>query len=198
MPERTNRRKDRIREVLEQRQPDLAVVIENVHDIHNVMAISRSCDATGVLDLFMLYNIETPPNLNKHGKRSSAGVKKWIRWNEYESPDECFTAIKAKGMKIYASRLDENAASIYDLDLTQPVALIFGNETRGVSDEAVEAADATFQIPMIGMVQSLNVSVAAAVTLYEAFRQRVKAGLYDETRLDTTEIEQIAKEWLEK
>ncbi len=191
----TLEREERIRSVLEKRQPTLRVVLENIHDPHNLNAILRSCDATGVLNVDLLYTYEDFPDLIKHGKQSSSGARKWIRRAEYSSEKECLSSLKKKGFKVYASALNEKAIPLHDINLTEKVALVFSNEHKGASEELLELADAPFYIPMVGMTQSLNVSVAAAVSLYEAFRQRKEAGFYENTQLSEDEFESIVHEW---
>ncbi|GAB4326069.1 MAG: tRNA (guanosine(18)-2'-O)-methyltransferase TrmH [Candidatus Sumerlaeia bacterium] len=198
MFERTPHRLDRIRQVLARRQPDLAVAVENVHDPHNVFAILRTCDAAGVLEVHGIYTIETPPDLRRQGKRSSQGARKWVNWRLHRSLQDGVAAMRARGLRLWASRLDESATCLYDLDLTGPVALIFGNEHRGVSDEAAALADGLFHIPMMGMAQSLNVSAAAAVALYEALRQRLRAGCYSSPRLGPEDSARLLDEWSKK
>lgn len=195
---RTERREERLREVLSHRQPGLTVVLENIHDPHNVSAILRSADAVGVHEVSLLYNIEAFPNLSRWGKRSSAGTRKWIERNKYSTVEECYGALRSRGFTIYASSFSEESKSILDLDLTGNVAFVLGNESRGISDEAAELADARYIVPMVGMTQSLNVSVAAAATLYEAFRQRLTAGLYAKPQLPPEEIERLLDLWLKK
>lgn len=188
----SDRRLRRIREVLERRQHDLAVVVENVHDPHNVSAVLRSCDAAGVLQVELLYTVERFPRI---GRKSSSSAGKWVDRVKHRSVDECYASLRSRGMKIYATHLAADAVPLYDLDLTLPCALVFGNEHRGVSDAAASAADRNFQIPMMGMIQSLNISVACAVSLYEALRQRLLAGRYARPALPPEELERLFQEW---
>jgi tRNA (guanosine-2'-O-)-methyltransferase len=123
---------------------------------------------------------------------------KWVYRRNFKSIDDCYNTLRAEGFKIYATKLVEGSKSLYELDLTQKVAFVFGNEHRGVSDEASEKADGIFMIPMFGMVQSLNVSVACAVTLYEALRQRLISGHYDRVKLSPELFDKVFLEWLEK
>lgn len=193
---RTEERKEKLRAVLEKRQPDITLVLENVHDRHNVSAVLRTCDATGLLEVnFVYYGGQEFPKL---GEKSSASARKWIKQNKFESVDECFSKLRKENKKIYTTNMSTDAVSLYNLDLTQPVALVFGNEHKGVSDEASKLADGNFLIPQVGVIQSLNISVAAAVTLYEAFRQRHEAGLYKNKRLNDEDFERILYEWLSK
>lgn len=189
----TQRRMEKFRRVLALRQPDLTVVMENIHDPHNVSAVLRSCDAVGVLGVNLLYTVESFPRI---GRKSSSSASKWIERRKFMSVDECYGTLRAEGYRIHATRLTNHASSLYDLDLTRPVALVFGNEHRGVSEEAGEKADGNFHVPMMGMIQSLNVSVAAAVSLYEALRQRVALGRYGTASLSAEVLERTFDEWI--
>lgn len=174
------------------RQFSLRVVIENIHDAHNVSAIFRTCDAVGVPKVTLLYTKETFPKINKV---TSASANKWIDIEKYDDALKCVDALKKEGFKIFASYLDRNARNLYDIDLTEKVALIFGNEHRGISDEVKKYADVLFYIPMRGMVQSLNVSVAAAVTLYESLRQRSLKGMYEKSELSNKQLNELIDKW---
>jgi tRNA (guanosine-2'-O-)-methyltransferase len=194
---RTERRQARIRSVLEQRQPDLTVVLENVHDPHNISAILRSCDAVGVSRAHLLYTIEEPP-AGAFSRETSAGAAKWIDVERHVSVSACYERLRRDRFTILTTAIAPESRSLYAWDLTQPVALVFGNEMRGISDEARERADGALEIPMSGMVQSLNVSVACAVCLYEAYRQRLAAGAYDLPKLRGEALERLEREWLER
>jgi tRNA (guanosine-2'-O-)-methyltransferase len=191
----TEAREQKLKSVLAKRQPDLTVVIENVHDPHNVSAILRSADAVGVKEIQLIYTVEKFPRL---GKKSSASATKWVERRKFTSVKECYDQLHKEGFKIYATHLGKNSKSLYDLKLTKKVALVFGNEHHGVSDEASELADGNLQIPMVGMIQSLNVSVACAVTLYEAMRQRLEKGLYNKPKYKKQELEKLFGEWSRK
>lgn len=189
------RRAEKLRRAISLRQPDLTVVLENIHDPHNVSAILRSCDAVGVLRVELLYNIEKFPRI---GKKSSSSANKWLDCRRHTSVADCYATLREEGFRVYATRLGGSTASVYDLDLSRPSALVFGNEHRGVSGEAAEMADGNFHIPMVGMIQSLNVSVAAAVCLYEAHRQRISAGTYRKTTLGTEELARLYDDWISR
>ncbi len=191
---RTEKRTAKISRVLIARQDTLRVVIENIHDPHNVSAIFRTCDAVGVPKVSLVYNVEKFPKI---GKKSSASAFKWVEKEKYKTVDECYSGLRSDGFKIYASALNADSLSLFDLDLTEKSAVVLGNEHRGVSEEAAEAADETFMIPMFGMVQSLNVSVASAVILYEALRQRMAKGMYNSGELNDELLEK-AEDWLKK
>jgi tRNA (guanosine-2'-O-)-methyltransferase len=191
----SDRRIEKLKTVLRHRQPDLTVVIENVHDPHNVSAMLRSCDAVGVMTVHLVYTDEEFPDI---GKKSSASAKKWVERRTFTSVQDCYATLRKEGFTMYATKLGKGSLSLYDLDLTKPVAFVFGNEHRGVSDDASALADANVQIPMMGMIQSLNVSVACAVCLFEALRQRVAAGMYDVPRLSSRELSRYLKTWMVK
>jgi tRNA (guanosine-2'-O-)-methyltransferase len=178
--------------VLARRQPGLKVVMENIHDPHNVSAILRSCDAVGVMGVELLYTVEKFPRI---GRKSSSSANKWIDRRRHTSVTGCFDLLRSEGTTILATRLGDMARSLYDVDLTGNVALVFGNEHRGVSDEAASLADGLIRIPMMGMIGSLNVSVAAAVCLYESLRQRLRAGLYDGSALSPERLEELFVDW---
>jgi len=186
----TERRRGKILSVLRHRKPDLTVVMEDIHDPHNVSAMLRSADAVGILEVQLVYVTELFPKL---GKKSSASATKWVRRRKFTSIRECYDTLHAEGFTICATHLGTRSASLYELDLTGKIALVFGNEHRGVSDDAAGAADKNFQIPMVGMIQSLNVSVACAVTLYEAFRQREARGLSGS--MASEELQRMLEEW---
>ncbi|MCX2727147.1 RNA methyltransferase [Thermomicrobium sp. 4228-Ro] len=193
----TERRLQRMREVLARRQPDLTVVLENVHDPHNVSAVLRSCDAVGLLAVHLVYTVEAFPELSEN---VSGSALKWLDLVFHPTIAACCETLRSQGFTIYATYLGdlEHSFDLYELDLTRPVALVFGNEQRGVSDEAVRLADGNFVIPMMGMVRSLNISVACAVSLYEALRQRRLAGQYDRPKLSEAERLGRLRRWLER
>ncbi len=190
---RSSRRSEKIRQVLARRQPGLTVVVENIHDPHNVSAVFRTCDAVGVMRVELLYTQEKFPRI---GKKSSSSANKWLERRRHTSVDHCYRLLRDEGFRIYATHLGPGSVSLYDLDLTQKVAIVFGNEHRGVSDEAAMKADGNFQIPMMGMIQSLNVSVAAAVSLYEALRQRLAGGTIDRCLYSQEELQAFFEEWI--
>lgn len=192
---KTPERLDKISRVVKDRQHSLTVVMENIHDPHNVSAIFRSCDAVGVNDVSLIYTSEKFPKI---GKASSASAYKWVGKKRFTSVEECYSDLRSKGFKIYASILDKEAVDLYDLDLTEKCAIVIGNEHSGISKEAAELADKTFYIPMHGMIQSLNVSVATAVSIYEALRQRKLKDMYPCKDLPEEEIEKRIDEWCNK
>jgi len=157
----------------------MTIIIENVHDPHNIGAVMRTCDSVGIQEMYVLYTESrlTEERLEEV-QGSSTGVRKWLDVHFYTDTKRCFDDIRKKYEKIYATHLDAEQVSLYDLDLTQNVALLFGNEHEGISEEALSYADGNFIIPQYGMVNSLNISVACAVSLYEAARQRTAEEMY--------------------
>ena len=182
----------RIREVLERRQPDLTVLMDRVHKTHNFAAILRSCDAVGVLDAHVVLEPEKPMELHR---AVSAGTRKWIRLHRHDDVSSAVAHLHGAGYRIVAAHPTPDALDYRDVDYTEPTALLMGSELRGVSEEALELADAHVTIPMDGMVRSLNVSVAAAILLFEARRQRAAAGMYDQSRLDGRAFADRLFEW---
>jgi tRNA (guanosine-2'-O-)-methyltransferase len=168
--------------------------MENVHDPHNISAVFRTCDAIGVQDVFVLTTVI--PRHKKYGHNSSASAIGWLTIHEYDDTKSCMDAVRMHCDKIYSTHLGVQSKSLYELNLTERVALVFGNEHAGVTDECRAYCDGNFIIPQVGMVQSLNVSVACAISLYEAFRQRSLSGLYDgEPKLPESEWNALAKKW---
>jgi tRNA (guanosine-2'-O-)-methyltransferase len=189
----TAKRLNTIKEVVSNRQFDLTVILENIHDPHNVAAIFRSVDAVGIDEVQLLYTKESFPAL--HPKVTTGGGK-WVKQNKYRDPEKLAADLKQRGFKIYTTHLAADAVSIHDIDWTQPSAVILGNENRGVSSEMTQLADANIAIPMFGMVKSLNVSVATAVVLFEACRQRIESGKYPNPESSPEFLEQMTDDWV--
>jgi tRNA (guanosine-2'-O-)-methyltransferase len=191
---RTDRRLERIQAVLARRQPDLTVVLENVHDPHNIAAVLRSCDAVGVMTVHATRDPSTKPH-KKFSRRASGSAAKWIDVREYDTIDECYAAVRLDGFRIVATGGGPASVAMSEVPLTGPVAIALGNEMSGLTDDAVAGADMIVTIPMVGMIRSLNISVACAVLLYEAYRQRTEAGFYDRPQLSVEEIERLSELW---
>ena len=189
----TPQRKERLQTVLNKRQIDLTVVLENVFDPHNISAVMRTCDAIGVQDLYVL-NTKISPH-RKWGSKSSSSADKWLTIHQFTDAAACFAELRRKYSRILTTHLGDDSECLYELDFTFPVALVFGNEHDGVSEEIRSLADGNFVIPQVGMIKSLNISVACAVTLYEAFRQKKKAGQYDLRKLPDDVFGNLLEEW---
>lgn len=189
----TEERRQKFERVLAHRQNDLTVVLENVFDPHNISAVMRSCDAVGIQEIYVL-NTKIPRH-KKWGFRSSSSAAKWLTVHQFENTDECFAAIRKNYSSIFTTSLTNNSISLYSMDLTQSIALVFGNEHSGVSDEINALADGNFLVPQVGMIQSLNISVACAVTLYEAYRQKQAAGHYEHQKLSSELSHNLFNQW---
>ncbi|HXB34214.1 MAG TPA: RNA methyltransferase [Puia sp.] len=189
----TPERESRIRTVLDKRQENLVVVLENVADPHNISAVLRTCDAVGVQDVYVL-NTRIPRH-KKWGAKSSSSAAGWLTVRQYVDAKECLDAVRRQVDRIYTTHLLGDAVSLYDMKLTGRIALVFGNEHSGVSDEIRALADGNFLIPQVGIIQSLNISVACAVTLYEAFRQKNAAGQYDLRGLSSDRYQELLSAW---
>lgn len=183
----------RLTSVLNKRQPDITVVLENVFDPHNISAVMRTCDAVGIQDIYILNN-RIPPH-KKWGYRSSSTAAEWLTLHQFSDIESCFTELRTRYKRIYASFLGDASSTIHELDFTGPIALVFGNERDGVNEEIRKLVDGTFIIPQVGIIKSLNISVACAVTLYEAYRQKEIAGHYDQARLSGDELSGLKVEW---
>jgi len=175
----TPERLERINTMLDKRQPDLTVCMEGVHKTHNLAAVVRSCDAIGVSDVHVVWKSD---EMEVRGG-SAAGSQNWIDVHNHHKTTDAIAAMKAQGMQILVTNLSDTAIDFREVDYTKPTAIILGQEKFGASATALALADQDIIIPMVGMVQSLNVSVACSVVLYEAQRQRQLAGMYNKPRL---------------
>ncbi|HVI45982.1 MAG TPA: RNA methyltransferase [Chitinophaga sp.] len=188
-PERT----DRLMSALNKRQSNLTVVLEDVQDPHNVSAVLRTCDAVGIQDVYVITT--KAPRRKKWGHRSSSSADKWITTHQFEDAAACMKVVREKYDKIYTTHLAADSISLYNIDFSCSVALVFGNEQNGVSDAVRAMADGNFIIPQLGIIRSLNISVACAVSIYEAMRQKTIAGHYDKPGLQEAQYNALAVEW---
>ena len=163
----------RIKNVLKGRMQNLTVLVEAVNKPHNLSAILRTCDAAGVLEA----NFISKENETKVFNSTAQGSQKWVRLNNYLSCNSAISTLKEKGFKLYGTTLNKKSIDYREIDLTQNTCFVLGAEKWGLSDELISQVDECIFIPMSGMVQSLNVSVAAAILLFEAIRQRDRIGL---------------------
>lgn len=189
----TPERREKLWSVLEKRQNNLTVVLENVFDPHNEAAVMRTCDSVGIQDLYIINN-RIPPR-KKWGFRSGSSAKKWLTIHQFTNVAECFKELRNKYNKIFTTYLAADSVSLYDIDFTESIALVFGNERFGVSEETKALADANFVIPQCGIIQSLNISVACAVTIYEAYRQKNQAGHYKKPSLTVEQRNELFSKW---
>lgn len=164
----------RICEMLARRQPDLTVCMEQVHKPHNVSAIVRTADAVGVHEVHAVW----PGARMRTMVSAAAGSNSWVSVKSHQTIGDAVSHLKGRGMQVLATNLSDKAVDFREIDYTRPTCILMGQEKTGISQEALDLADRDIIIPMIGMVQSLNVSVASALILYEAQRQRQNAGMY--------------------
>ncbi len=189
----TPERKNKLLTVLSKRQGNLTVVLENVFDPHNISAVMRTCDSVGIQDIYIL-NTRIPPH-KEWGFKSSSSARKWVTGHQFTNVEECFVELRKKYTTILTTHLADNSIGLFDIDFTGSIALVFGNETYGVSEEIRALADGNFVIPQVGIIRSLNISVACAVSIYEAYRQKKQAGQYDLMSLPIQQQNQLMREW---
>lgn len=189
----TPERREKLISVLKQRQSDLTVVLENVQDPHNISAVMRTCDAVGVQEIYVL-NTKIPRH-KKFGPRSSSSAAKWLTIHQFENVGECFAELRKSYSTILTTHLDNKTRDLYEIDFTKSTALVFGNEHGGLSEEVLQYSDGNFIIPQAGIIRSLNISVACAVTLYEAFRQKRAVGHYQRGGLPEEMKNSLLEKW---
>ncbi|MGM0563340.1 MAG: tRNA (guanosine(18)-2'-O)-methyltransferase TrmH [Pseudomonadota bacterium] len=184
-------RHQRFVDTLNRRQTDLTVVMENVHKPHNFSAIVRSCEAVGVHRAHAVY----PEGGIGRNAGTTVGAHKWVEVATHQNIDEPCRDLKKQGFQLLTAHLDDSAVDFRQVDYTRPTAIIMGSELHGISERAAELADHSIVIPMLGLTESLNVSVATALILFEAQRQRQLAGLYDTPQLDGETRRRLLFEW---
>ncbi len=169
------------------------IVMEDVHDPHNVQAVVRTAEGLGFGKIGLIFEKEKPFNPKSVGKTSSSSANKWVEYEIFKSSKKAFEELKSRGYEIVVSVLDKGAENIYKSNLgARKIALVMGNEHSGVSKTAIKMADRKIYIPMEGMVQSFNISVAAGIMMYEVKRQREEAGI-KKYKLDNEEKEKLVK-----
>jgi tRNA (guanosine-2'-O-)-methyltransferase len=189
----TSERKERLISVLKKRQDDITVILENVSDPHNISAVMRTCDAVGIQEIYVL-NTRIPKH-NRWGTKSSSSAARWLTVHQFCDAAACFNHLRNRYDLILATHLGPGSRELHQLDLTGKIGLVFGNEHDGVSGEIRSLTDGNFIIPQVGIIKSLNISVACAVTLYEAFRQKTIAGHYDDCKLSEGDYNRLWNEW---
>jgi tRNA (guanosine-2'-O-)-methyltransferase len=187
----TPERFHKLREALRRRQPDLTVLADGVNKSHNVSAILRSADAVGI---HRIHGISSTGAMRRH-HMISGGAKNWVELTLHPTTEAALAALRAEGWQLVAAHASAQARDFRELDYTAKVAIIVGAELVGPSPAALEQADVHVAIPMQGLGESVNVSVAGAVILFEAQRQRLAAGFYDAPRLAPAEFERTLFEW---
>ncbi len=181
----------KIKAVLDKRQPDLTVLMENVNKTHNLAAIVRSCDAVGVLNAHAVSRYESI----RIRQKAASGSSKWVGLKLHSTVDSAIRELKSAGHQIIALHVDPKATDYRYINYCKPTVLLIGEELEGLTEQAIRRSDACIKIPMLGMVQSLNVSVATALALYQAMAQRQSAGLYDRCRIEEQAYQRLFFEW---
>ncbi len=187
----TPERYRRLRDTLDRRQPDLTLITEQIHKPRNIAALVRTADAVGIHQVHMVW----PWDKHRHYSGTAMGSDRWVNVNRHESMPSAVSQLKAQGYKVYAAHFSAQAVDYRDVDYVTPCALVLGNEKQGITEETAAIVDEHVVIPMMGMVESFNVSVAAAIILAEAQRQRAAEGLYDYVRLEQEEYWQTFFRW---
>lgn len=181
----------RLRATLDQRQPDLTVITDYVHKGRNLSAIVRTADAVGIGEIHCVIG-----DADYRSFRGTAlGSQRWVDVHRYRQLQQPCQRLKAEGFQIVAAHLSPQAVNFRTIDFCKPTALLMGSEREGISEHGEQWADHHITIPMVGMAESFNVSVAAGIILNEALDQRQRAGLYDQQRLDQTSYERLFFEW---
>lgn len=193
----TPQRREKLTQVLSKRQFDITVIFENVQDPHNISAVMRTCESAGIQQIHVLnHGIPPHPKFGKDlGFRSSSSAWKWLSINYHDNPKDCIHSLKQQGFKIMATALSEQAKDLYEINFTGKTALVFGNERTGVTPELLALCDGNFLVPQVGIIQSLNISVACAICLYEAFRQKREAGHYAPKPPTNERLQPLAEKW---
>jgi tRNA (guanosine-2'-O-)-methyltransferase len=182
----------KIKNVLKQRQPDLTVITEDVHKAHNLSAIIRTCESVGIMNIHLVNTIKDDVYFDP---RITAGADKWVQQQAHPDIKTGINYLREQGFNIYAAHLSDRTIDYRTIDYCQPTAFLLGAEKFGVSEEAEDLVDEHITIPMMGMTQSLNVSVASAIILFEARRQRENKGLYNQLRISQETYEKMLFEW---
>lgn len=189
----TAARYQKIQAILAKRQADLTVLAEHIYKPHNLSAMLRSCDAVGIGTVHAVDPTGGVPTYNE----TSASAHKWVNLHVHDSSQAALEHVRNQNMQVLAAHLSDEAVSYLDIDYTRPTCIVMGNERDGISEAVARYADAHIIVPMVGMVQSLNVSVATAVIVFEAQRQRRAKGMYDQPQLPAEVRQAQAFRWLQ-
>ena len=187
----TPERYTKIKQVLNTRQTDLTVIMDNVHKPHNFNAIIRTCDAVGIADVQYVPVKKGYRLLNYYAK----GSQKWVQAHKHNDFPTVAHEFQTKGYQLLAAHFSDTAIDYREVDYTKPTAIVLGTELDGISEQTASIVDKHIVVPMQGMVASLNVSVASAVILFEAQKQRLAAGMYDQRFLDDDRYNKLLFEW---
>ncbi len=189
----TKERIAKVERVLSNRLPDLHIVLEEVTNTHNASAVVRTCDAAGVLNVDLIYTADDAFPVNE---AISTRAEKWLNLTHHLSTEACLLHLKQEGFTIASTHLGPESIPYTEVDYSRPMAIVFGNESNGISRAAIGAADHIIRIPMSGMAQSLNLSVSVGIILYEVLRQRRQTGY--SSNLSPEEFEAYKIKWLKR
>ena len=187
----TPERKRKLQAVLSRRQADLGIITDSVMKLRNMAAILRSCDAVGVAELDCCID----PQTFRHYRGTSGTASKWVDIRFRESLEVAIRARQAEGRQVIATALTHRSVDYRAIDYTRATSIVMGTELHGMDARGIELCDACVTIPMLGMVESLNVSVACAVILFEAQRQRQNAGMYAQRSLSNGHYRRLFFKW---
>ncbi|HSG02431.1 MAG TPA: tRNA (guanosine(18)-2'-O)-methyltransferase TrmH [Marinobacterium sp.] len=176
----TPEREARLLAVLGRRQMDLTLITDQVHKARNISALVRNCDAVGISDMHFV----EPKEGYRTFRGTTMGSDRWVELHRHATTQAAIRQVKRQGMQVFAAHLSADAVDFHDVDYTQPCAILMGAEKAGVSAEAAKMVDQHIVVPMLGMVDSLNVATASGIILVEAQRQRLQAGMYQRSGLD--------------
>jgi tRNA (guanosine-2'-O-)-methyltransferase len=187
----TPERYRKLKRTLDLRQPDLTLLTEQLHKPRNIAALLRTSDAVGIHELNMVW----PWDKHRQYSGTAMGSDRWVDIIRHPTMPAAIETLQGRGYRIYAAHLSDQACDYREVDYTLPCAILLGNEKHGVSEQSAGSVDRHIVIPMMGMVESFNVSVAAAIILAEAQRQRMSVGLYATSRLDLQTYEKTFFRW---
>ncbi len=182
----------KIKSILTKRQPDLTIITDNVHKVHNLSAIIRTCESVGIMKMHLVNTIRENIYFDP---RVTVGADKWVQQEVHSDIKTGINHLRQQGFNIYAAHLSDRSLDYRTIDYTKPTAFLLGAEKFGVSKEAEELVDEHITIPMMGMTKSLNVSVPSAILLFEVQRQRENKGLYNQLRIPPETYEKMIFEW---
>ncbi|RFM28058.1 TrmH family RNA methyltransferase [Deminuibacter soli] len=189
----TPERSEKLARVMAKRQENITVVLEHVEDPRNIAAIMRSCDAVGIQDIHLIHPPQARPR--NWGFLSARSAEKWVTLHHYNEAETCIAELLQQQFILLTTHLGADSVPLHEVDFTRKVALVFGNERNGVSEQIRNRAQGNFNVPQVGMIQSLNISVACAVSIYEAYRQKMLAGHYNTPGMHAARRETLLQQW---
>lgn len=188
----TQNKREKINQIIKNRTRYLTIVLENVSQSHNASAILRTCDILGIQDIHVVESSRTFTADNEIAK----GASKWIDVHHYENIKECAAQLKKNGYILVATTPHERGHTLPELPITRKIALMFGTESVGLSQEALALADEFVTIPMYGFTESFNISVSVAICLYDLMSKIRAADI--QWRLSPQDQAAVQRAWLER